>query len=221
MIDSKSDEIIQLLSEGKSSKEIIARGHKPGTVYSAQRKWRQRKATNTLKKDIPKSDQPPQSDSISEIETDPEIVQLKREVRKAELERQLGKMKVPLEMEILVAAAYDLGQQKRDTCSCEDDGLCRLWAWSRADEIPKGSGEPIFEDKGTWRIKPSPLYCALCTGSVAKELKDLDQSLDSIPIRGIRERFTCECGAKGMLAVSIKCTKCGEESWWGWWPKQQ
>ena len=42
-MNSKTTEIIKLLAKGKTSKEIIGMGHKPGTVYSAQRKWRQEK----------------------------------------------------------------------------------------------------------------------------------------------------------------------------------
>ena len=35
----------------------------------------------------------------------------------------------------------------------------------------------------------------------------------------LREDFKCEsCGSKGLVAIHIRCTQCGEESWWGWWP---
>ena len=28
-----------------------------------------------------------------------------------------------------------------------------------------------------------------------------------------------KCGSKGLKAIQFKCTKCGEENWWGHWPK--
>ena len=35
----------------------------------------------------------------------------------------------------------------------------------------------------------------------------------------LREDFKCEsCGSKGLVAIHIRCTRCDEESWWGWWP---
>ena len=44
MAKSKSDAIVELLVEGKSSREIIEMGYKKGTVYSTQPKWHQEKA---------------------------------------------------------------------------------------------------------------------------------------------------------------------------------
>jgi hypothetical protein len=36
----------------------------------------------------------------------------------------------------------------------------------------------------------------------------------------LRETFTCRsCAATQYVAERIKCTQCGEETWWGWFPK--
>jgi hypothetical protein len=49
---------------------------------------------------------------------------------------------------------------------------------------------------------------------------DLYALLDGTPALGLRRCFKCDCGASGFVAVRIKCTKCGRETWWGWFPKQ-
>lgn len=39
---------------------------------------------------------------------------------------------------------------------------------------------------------------------------------------GIRSSFTCEsCGSQGFVAIPMRCTNCGSEGWWGWWPKEK
>ena len=36
-----------------------------------------------------------------------------------------------------------------------------------------------------------------------------------------RQRLTCgACHTQGQVAVRVRCTSCGEEHWWGWWPKE-
>ena len=36
----------------------------------------------------------------------------------------------------------------------------------------------------------------------------------------LRETFTCRsCEATQYVAERIKCTQCGDETWWGWFPK--
>jgi len=50
-------------------------------------------------------------------------------------------------------------------------------------------------------------------------LEDIDARLDGTPALGLKNRFECECGASGFVALHIQCTKCGRETWWGWFPK--
>lgn len=55
-------------------------------------------------------------------------------------------------------------------------------------------------------------------GQVAGVLR----GLGGTPGYGIRNSFTCEsCGSHGLLAIPMKCTTCGNEGWWGWWPKEK
>jgi hypothetical protein len=64
---------------------------------------------------------------------------------------------------------------------------------------------------------------------VAKEVRRINgrtegitRGLKNTPDYGIRNDFICEaCGAHGFMAVPMRCTGCGTEGWWGWWPKKQ
>ena len=51
-----------------------------------------------------------------------------------------------------------------------------------------------------------------------EKFEDIENSLDSTPALGLKDRFTCKCGASGFVALHIQCTKCGQESLWGWFP---
>ena len=224
MRNSVGDTIVKLLEEGKSSSEIVSMGHKKGTVYGTQRKWRQGRTqhpTNGGDKSLSSAaNHDSQSiDASSDIESDPEILRLKKEIRKAELEKQLGILKVPLDTEIVVSAAQELGQRRQEECSWKKNEVCDLWGWSTAEEIPEEIGEPVPDGADWWRIKPSPIYCAMCLVDLKDDVEGLDADLQSMLLHGINRRFACQCGAKGMVAVAIKCTKCGKGAWWGWCPK--
>ncbi len=61
---------------------------------------------------------------------------------------------------------------------------------------------------------------------ITRQLKKMDgrvgtisKSLEATPDYAARKEFTCSsCGSHGFLAVPMKCTGCGHEGWWGWWP---
>jgi len=150
----------------------------------------------------------------------PEILQLKKEIRKAELERELAGAKMPAEVAVLVAAAQELGEEGCDGCPHEEDGVCTYWQWEAPEEIPQGIGEPVSVAKDEWRMRPSVLYRAMCTVGLRDAIWHLDYVLDNTPLHNLRESFSCECRTSGMVAVHIKCTNCGKETWRGWWPKK-
>ena len=52
------------------------------------------------------------------------------------------------------------------------------------------------------------------------DLEELQNWLDGTPALGLKHRFKCRCGASGFIALHIRCTKCGRETWWGWFPKE-
>jgi hypothetical protein len=64
--------------------------------------------------------------------------------------------------------------------------------------------------------------------SLESHLQGMDEALgvlktrlDGSPSAGLKARFECtQCGARGLLATYIKCTKCGNANWWGWWPEK-
>ena len=52
-------------------------------------------------------------------------------------------------------------------------------------------------------------------------LQGLADNAQATPGHGLRKLFTCaHCASKEAVASRIKCTSCGAESWWGWWPKK-
>ena len=54
-------------------------------------------------------------------------------------------------------------------------------------------------------------------GAVTPE--ELEEQLDGTIGLGLKQRFECQCGATGLVAMRVRCTKCGRESWWGWFAK--
>jgi len=49
--------------------------------------------------------------------------------------------------------------------------------------------------------------------------EDLKEQLSGTIGLGLKQRFECQCGATGFVAMRVRCTKCGRESWWGWFAK--
>ena len=37
----------------------------------------------------------------------------------------------------------------------------------------------------------------------------------------INKTYECRhCGSTGIVAIRVRCNECGQENWWGWWPKK-
>ena len=51
-------------------------------------------------------------------------------------------------------------------------------------------------------------------------LEDVDARLAGTIGLGLRDRFKCQCGESGFVAMRIQCTKCGRLTWFGWYPKK-
>ena len=57
-------------------------------------------------------------------------------------------------------------------------------------------------------------------GEIQAQLRKLSHDLR--PQQALREHFHCEkCHSTGNVAFRTKCTSCGEERWFGWWPKKK
>lgn len=57
--------------------------------------------------------------------------------------------------------------------------------------------------------------------AISAKLADIETRLDGTPALGLKNRFKCDCGTSGLVALHIQCTKCSKETWWGWWPEKQ
>lgn len=57
---------------------------------------------------------------------------------------------------------------------------------------------------------------------VNNRVTGITRGVADAPENGIHNGFVCQsCNAHGLVAIPIRCTVCGEESWWGWWPKEE
>jgi hypothetical protein len=56
--------------------------------------------------------------------------------------------------------------------------------------------------------------------SIKSSIQDIEARLNGTPALGLRQHFKCECGASGLVALHIQCTKCGKETRWGWFPEK-
>lgn len=57
---------------------------------------------------------------------------------------------------------------------------------------------------------------------VSRRVTGITRGVADAPENGIHNGFVCQsCNAHGLVAIPIRCTVCGEESWWGWWPKEE
>lgn len=56
---------------------------------------------------------------------------------------------------------------------------------------------------------------------LSEEYKKLSVNLKGTPGYGVRHSFTCEkCNDQGHVAQMFRCTSCGQEKWYGWWPNK-
>jgi hypothetical protein len=85
----KTQEITQKLQSGITPGEIIKQGYSHGLVYKQNKKLKENKLDTAVIRDPSKVNETVSIAKDVDIENDPEIFQLKREIRKAELERKL------------------------------------------------------------------------------------------------------------------------------------
>jgi len=57
---------------------------------------------------------------------------------------------------------------------------------------------------------------------VSNRLQAISSDLQRTLGYAIQKMFKCQsCGSQGLVASQILCSKCGNESWWGWWPRNE
>ena len=212
----------QLLRQGHKPKELVALGFSKRVVTRVRRRLRVEKAVSQGKWPAGA----PQTET--RLETPPEspekIATIWQKVQSManDLKRIDGLVQALSEATILVAAAKEFGTYMYDICPHNKDGLCTLETWLSKEEIPGSIGEPVLvgNEKPEWYIRPSPLYCAMCPIPFEDHLDDVESKVSGDPLAGARDITCMVCGTKGLVATSIKCTKCGHETYRGWWPKK-
>ena len=214
----------QLLRQGRKPRELVQLGFPKSVVTRVRRQLREEKATSQEKEP---EGAPQPGTHLQTLPEPPETVATiwqKVQSMANDLHRIDSLIQALSEVSIIIAAAQKLGSYQRENCPHHKDGLCRFWMWNSQDEIPKGIGEPTYvddEDPG-WYVNPSTLYCAMCAAPLEDRIDDLEFKLSGDPLSGAENQFTCDrCGSKGWIAAKIRCTKCGHETYLGWWPKKE
>ena len=214
----------KLLRQGQKPKELIELGFSKSVVTRVRRQLREEKAT--LQKKEPER----ASQGEIQLQTTPEspetLATIWQKVQSIadDLQRIDSLIQALCEASIIIAAARRLGTYRREDCPYQKDEICGLWTWGSQDEIPQGIGEPVqFGDESPeWHVKPSPLYCAMCTIPIEDRVDDVENKVSGDPLSTAKYEFTCsECGSKGWIAVKIMCTKCRRETYWGWVAKKE
>jgi DNA-directed RNA polymerase subunit RPC12/RpoP len=219
-----TEHIEYLLRQGRNPKELIELGFLKTTVTRVHRKLgkerriKMTEAADTEKVAVTKR----RADSLMKPPANTAVPDPKLEFTESQWEQVSKLINILPELDSLMAAVEAIGIEEREVCSYYEDGVCTLAIWDSEAEIPKGSGEPIpmDEENSEWCVKPSIYYCALCTARISKRIDLLEEKTLDTPLWQARERISCNsCGSKGRIAVPIKCTNCGKETYWGWWPK--
>jgi len=219
-----SKHVEHLLRQGRKPKELVELGFPKSVVTRVRRQLRKHKAAPQTK--VPRGtaevetghQTPPESpDKIG-------VIQRKLQSMASDIQKVDSLVKSLSGVTVMMAAARELGTYRHETCSYQKDGLCTLQTWTSQDEIPQGIGEPVLVENGNpeWYIKPSAFYCAMCAASLEGHLDDVESEASANPLSGAEYQIICKgCGSKGWIAVAIKCTKCGRETYWGWFPKKE
>lgn len=58
--------------------------------------------------------------------------------------------------------------------------------------------------------------------NVSSQVEIITEGLRGTAGYNLNKTFKCNsCKSTGMAAIKVKCTQCGQENWWGWWPKKK
>ena len=219
-----TEHVEHLLRQGRKPNELIELGFPKSVITRVRRQLREEKAAPQTK--VPEGTDQTESHPQTLAVSPDQMAVLQRKVQSMadDLERIDILVKALSEVTVLMAAAREFGTYRRETCPYDKDDLCTLETWASENEIPQGIGKPILveNEKPQWYIKPSPFYCVLCSASLEDRLDDVEHKLSDDPLSGASSKITCKhCGSKGLIAVKIMCTKCGRETYLGFWPKKE
>ena len=218
-----TEHVEYLLRQGRKSKELLELGFSKSVITRVRGQLKEEKAAarTMAPKGRTQAKSLPQPSMTSPTEMEP--IQQKLAYLESEIQKVENLAKTLPEVIALMAGAREFGTLKREECPYQEDGLCTLWAWTSQDEIPSGTGEAVLVEKEEppWHIKPSALYCAMCNEPFERRIGEVENRVSANPLSRAKYEFICTgCGSKGWIATAIKCTECGRQTWWGWWPER-
>lgn len=216
--------IERLLRQGHKRKELIELGFPKAVVTRVHKRLKKEKATSQKKE--PEGALQAETQIPTPPESPEEIATIWQKVQSManDLQRIDSLIQALSEVTVLMAAARRIGTYRHEICPYQKDGICTLETWISEDEVPQGIGEPVLleNEKPEWYIKPSPFHCVMCTTPLENRIDDIEDKASDDPLWGARYQITCNsCGSRGWVAVRIKCTKCGRETYWGWCLKKE
>jgi hypothetical protein len=219
-----SKQVEHLLRQGHKPKELEELGFPKRSITRVRRRLRKEKAA--LKTKTPEGSHQGETQVPTPAESPEDIAIIWQKVQSManDLQRIDSLIQALSEVTILMAAACESGIYRYQTCKYHESGHCSLHTWNSQDEIPQGIGEPVRvgNEEPQWYVMPYPFYCAMCIAPLENHIDALEDKLSGDPLSGAKYQFTCNsCGSKGWIAAAIKCTKCGRENYFGWWPKNE
>jgi hypothetical protein len=58
--------------------------------------------------------------------------------------------------------------------------------------------------------------------NVSSQVEIITEGLRGTAGYNLNKTYKCNsCKSAGVVAIKVKCTQCGQENWWGWWPKKK
>ena len=218
------EHVENLLRKGRKPRERVELGFPKSVVTRVRGQLTEAKAT-------PRAEMPQRVaqaerylQTLAQLPEQVAAMQQKLWTLEGEPQKIDGLLKGLSEVEAPTAAAQQVATYTRQICPYEKDDVCTLETRSSEDGIPHGVGEPLLVEgeKPDWYIRPSSFHCAMCIAPLEIRLDDTESEVASSPLSGVEYQVTCKgCGSRGCIATRTKCTKCGGETYWGWFPKEQ
>ena len=78
--------------------------------------------------------------------------------------------------------------------------------------MPSTETTPVQPKQGSLESKVQELQNRVeMLETLRAKLEDIENRLKGTPALGLKNRFQCDCGASGFVALHIQCTKCGRK----------
>jgi ribosomal protein L33 len=98
------------------------------------------------------------------------------------------------------------------------DGLSDLRARMAKLEVLLLSIETQAQNSGARDVSKDAVHQIT---NIARQIEVLNEGLRTTPDYNLGKTFNCaSCSSNGTIAIKVRCTSCGKENWWGYWPKK-